>query len=406
MKEYSINLCARLLHAIGCRRSVNALVAAVALGLLAMSGGCRHDVVVDFPTTTKPGGDGSGDSSIDNPLAPIGFYLLNQGNMGMNKASIDYYDYSTGEYTLNLYLQANPDAVMALGDVGNQIRIYNGRLWAIINCSNKVEVMRASDCRRIGQVDIPNCRYMAFDGDYAYVTSYAGPVEIDEDYRQLGYVAKIDVNTLEVKGRCTVGYQPDGIAISGGKIYVANSGGYRVPNYERTLSVIDVATFEVEREVELGINLNNVVADSRGRIWVSSRGDYYDVEGAVYCYDPASDSLLATLPIDAQSIWLDSDRLYLLGNSFSYDTMTSTPSYHVVDTTDQTILQSAWEGATEFNQIKAPYCVAVDPVRGDIYITDAGNYVNPGYVYSFAADGTFKWRQRAGDVPASIAFLN
>ena len=108
--------------------------------ILIFSAACRHDVVVDFPQGTKPGGEVTPPG---NPETPAGFYLLNQGNMGMNKASIDYYDYETGIYTRNIYTQANPDAVMALGDVGNQIALYHARLWAINNCSKKVEVMDA-----------------------------------------------------------------------------------------------------------------------------------------------------------------------------------------------------------------------------------------------------------------------
>lgn len=387
-------------------RDIRKITARCALTAMACSAmlwqSCRHDVVVDYPTGEKP--SGSKPDEVEQG-EPIGFYLLDEGNMGMNKAAIDYYDYSTGEYTRDIYLQANPDAVMALGDVGNQIAINGDRLWAIINCSNKVEVMRSSDCRRVGQVDIPNCRHMAFDGDYAYVTSYAGPVLIDDNYNQLGYVAKINVNTLQEEARCIVRFQPDGIAVSGGRLYVANSGGYRPNNYEKMMSVIDIASFTVEKEVELGVNLNLVAADPEGKIWVSSRGDYYDVEPALYCYDPATSTVVKTFSTDATSMWMDGDLLYIVGCPFSYETMSAEPSFSVIDTSTLTMLQSGWEGAAEFDKIKVPYCVAVDPARGDIYITDAGNYVNPGYLYAFGADGSFKWRQRTGDIPASIAFL-
>src|SRR5574344_909952 len=102
-----------------------------------------------------------------------GFYLLNEGNMGMNKCTLDYYDYTTGTYTRNIYGNANPSVPKELGDVGNDIAIYGSRLYAVINCSNKVEVMDVSTTKRIGQIDIPNCRYIRFSGGYAYVTSYA-----------------------------------------------------------------------------------------------------------------------------------------------------------------------------------------------------------------------------------------
>ncbi|MDR2121013.1 MAG: YncE family protein, partial [Tannerella sp.] len=32
-----------------------------------------------------------------------GFYLLNEGNMGSNKATLDYYDCATGVYHRNIY---------------------------------------------------------------------------------------------------------------------------------------------------------------------------------------------------------------------------------------------------------------------------------------------------------------
>ena len=79
----------------------------------------------------------------------------------------------------------------------------------MINCSNKIEVMDAKTTRRIGQIEIPNCRFIQFHGKYAYVTSYAGPVEIRPDYSQKGYVAKVDTATLQVVDKCIVGYQPD-----------------------------------------------------------------------------------------------------------------------------------------------------------------------------------------------------
>ena len=65
-----------------------------------------------------------------------GFYLLNEGNMGTNKATLDYMDFATGVYTRNIYSAANPTQPMEMGDVGNDLAIYGSKLWAVINCSN------------------------------------------------------------------------------------------------------------------------------------------------------------------------------------------------------------------------------------------------------------------------------
>ena len=42
---------------------------------------------------------------------PIGMYLLNEGNMGSNKATIDYVDFCNGTYIRNIYGERNPNVV-------------------------------------------------------------------------------------------------------------------------------------------------------------------------------------------------------------------------------------------------------------------------------------------------------
>jgi hypothetical protein len=113
-----------------------------------------------------------------------GFYLLNEGSMGSNKATLDFFNFETGEYMRNIYAEKNPNVPKELGDVGNDMGIYDGKLYVVINVSNKVEVLDAKTTERIGQIDIPNCRFIKFHEGYAYITSYAGPVTINPNYEQ------------------------------------------------------------------------------------------------------------------------------------------------------------------------------------------------------------------------------
>lgn len=117
---------------------------------------CREDELV-VPTEY--------DIITDEPSASSkirGFYLVNEGNMGSNKCTLDYFDYFTGLYARNFYAERNPNVVKELGDVGNDIGIYGSKLYVVVNCSHKVEVMDARTGIRLGQVDIPNCRYVRF----------------------------------------------------------------------------------------------------------------------------------------------------------------------------------------------------------------------------------------------------
>ncbi|MCQ2148212.1 MAG: YncE family protein, partial [Bacteroidales bacterium] len=290
---------------------------------------CRKDDPIVSSTSTFVGGMDSGEIK--------GMYLLNEGNMGSNKCTLDYYDYKSGYYTKNIYPERNPNVVKELGDVGNDIQIYRDKIWAVINCSHFVEVMDSRSAKHISQISIPNCRYIVFDGDYAYVSSYAGPVQIDPNSR-LGYVAKIDVNTLKIVAECTVGYQPEEMVIYGGKLYVANSGGYRVPNYDNTVSVIDLESFKEEKKIEVAINLHRMELDDYGNIWVSSRGDYYAVDSNVYIIDTKTDSVVDCLDIPCSELTYSNGRMYICSSQWSYSLNESSVSYCLVDTKSREVL--------------------------------------------------------------------
>ncbi|MEF2622511.1 MAG: YncE family protein, partial [Xylanibacter rarus] len=63
---------------------------------------CREDEVVVpteydiLPVTVPEGSD------------VVGMYLLNEGNMGSNKCTLDYLDFVQGYYVRNLYAERNP----------------------------------------------------------------------------------------------------------------------------------------------------------------------------------------------------------------------------------------------------------------------------------------------------------
>jgi DNA-binding beta-propeller fold protein YncE len=370
----------------------------VALFLLAS---CRKDVVV-FPNEDIP---------VDEPSPDgfSGFYLLNEGNMGSNKSTLDFFNYKTGVYQRNIYASVNPTVPKEMGDVGNDIRIYGSKLYAVINASNKVEVMDAKTAKRIGQVDIPNCRYIKFDKGFAYITSYAGPIEINPNYTQKGYVAKVDTATLAVVDRCIVGFQPDELEITGGKIYVANSGGYmgagNTEKYERTVSVIDLVSFKEEKRIDVAYNLHHIRADQRGNLWVTSRGDYKQLPSRLYFIDKAQQKVTDTLPIAASNYFLDGDSLYVYSTEWSYVTYTNVISYAIVNTLTRKVVSSNFITDGTDKSIEIPYGIMVNPVTKDIYVTDAGNYVSPGILYCFSREGKKKWSVRTGDIPAHFALL-
>lgn len=360
------------------------LTVAVALAVLS---GCRNDDVVVSPDD-RPSPDG-----YTNTSAYKGMYVLCEGNMGSNKATLDYLDLATGTYARNIYPSRNPGKVMELGDVGNDIKPYGSRLWMVINQSNRVEVVSAATAKSLGSVDVPNARFLAFDGGYAYVSSYVGPVN-GKSVR--GEVYKVDTLTLQVVGRCAVGYQPEEMVVADGRLYVANSGGYSAMQglgYDRTVSVIDLRTFDLSGEIDVAPNLFRLRKDRNGSLWATSRGDYDAVPSRIY--ELNGSLVVDSIDVAASDIAFHGDSLlYMNGDGVGvYDLK----SRRVVN--PQLLRQPATD------KIETPYGLLVDASDGRVYVMDATNYVSSGKLYCFDGNGNWLWTQPTGDIPGHACLV-
>lgn len=382
----------------------NRLTIPLLIILAATLSACRGDeFVVPVEDSVIPGG------SADNSLS--GMYIVCEGNMGSNKCTIDYLDLSADDgevhYQRNIFAARNPSTVKELGDVGNDIQVYGARLWIVVNCSNKVEVCTADSCRRIGHVDIPNCRYVTFDGGYAYVSSYVGPVAMDTDARR-GRVYKVDTLTLQKVDSVTVGYQPEEMAVVAGKLYVANSGGYRAPYYDNTISVVDLKTMREERQIPVAINLHRLRSDRYGQLWVTSRGDNATLPPSLYWLSPGDDGEMSVggkVDVQATEMAIVGDTLYYIGTTDAAVKGGKSVDMGLVDILAHKTISTTLFGAKEVGEMTMPYGIAVNPYTKDFYLMDAKNYVSSGQLLHFSPEGRFLWKTWTGDIPSRAAFV-
>ena len=371
--------------------------------ILMLLSSCRHDDYIIYSIDEDTGG-----KTVKSEI--MGMYLLNEGNMGSNKCTLDYLDLSgnteTVHYYRNIYAERNPSTVKELGDVGNDLKIHDNKLWMVINCSNKVEVATADSCRRLAKIDIPNCRYIAFDDNYAYVSSYVGPVQISTN-TQLGRVYKIDTRTYQKVDSIEVGYQPEELCIVGNKLYVANSGGYRIPQYDHTISIIDLSAFKEEKKIDVADNLHRCRADHYNQLWVSSRGTYNGTPAKLFWLERDKQGEMTVkdnLPVAVSDMCIVGDSLYFFGVEWNYVKMENEISYGIINVRTHQLITRQLSEAKEIESITLPYGLIVNPVHRDFYIMDAKNYVSSGELLHFHADGTFDWRVWTGDIPAHAVF--
>ena len=364
----------------------NNLLALVAILSILFTGCSKDDPIID-------GGDGLPPQTV---TAIDGFYLLNQGNMNTNKASLDFYDYSSGRYDQNVFGTTNPDAVLGLGDVGNDLGIYGSKLYAVINKSSKVEIMDAKTAKRLKVVNVDNARFITFAEGKAYVSAYGSSLN--------GFVAEIDTATYEITRTVEVGRQPEQLAVVNGKIYVANAGWASAPDYETSLSVIDLNSFSVISRIEVGTNLLHVKADEYGDLYVSSQGNFGDVTSKLHVVDTKTEMVKKTFDVPVANLTIVDDIAYIVSSTYDWETNGNITGYHKVDVKNEVLLNGSFLPNSVSNEIIAPSALAVDPASKFIYIADGRDYVSPGKLYCINKEGDLQFTKETGDVPASIAF--
>lgn len=378
----------------------------LAIALVAAAG-CRKEDTLRF----LPGENGEPsdyevvDAAVNASAKPSGIYLVNEGKQGSNKARLDFLNFHNGFYIRDVFTEYNPEVVKGLGDTGNDVQVYKGKVFVVVNGSHKVEIMDAYSMKRLAQVDVPNCRFIAFDGNHAYVTSYVAK-DKESLKTQKGALYCIDLDTYKVTGQVTVGYQPEQLVIRDGKAYVANSGGY-VAGYDDTVSVVDLKSMKVEYDIKVAINLGLMLVDAEGTIWVSSQGNFSDVSSTLNYLVKKGDKyeLGGSVNVPVSSMALAGDKIYVIGSTYTPPAWALTTTYNIVNAKTRKLESGSFITDGTESDIATAFTVTVNPGNGDIYVTDAKDYVSSGTLHCYTGSGKHKWSVRTGDIPGRIAFL-
>ena len=333
-------------------------------------------------------------------------FVLNEGGMGSNNATLDFLRIDDGQYVTGAFRKMNPSAGAGLGDVGNDLLVIGDELWMVINNSGIVEVVSAKDETEIAAVTVPTPRNIATDGQYAYISSWAGAYaaygadySISDYKNPKGQVYRIDLKTKKLSGSLEVGFQPEGLAVSGGKLYVANSGGIasQLPPdyaYDNTVSIIDTKTFKVAQTVEVQVNLKGVFPDGAGGVYVTTLGNYFDVHSGLYRI--RADGTVAHLADYVSVAALSGDTLYWIGTEQELDWSATEKAWKAFSCRSGVV--STW--TLDVPATATPYGLCL--FGNGCLLADAGDYFNPGTV-SFYQAGSPVWTVTAGVCPGHFA---
>lgn len=334
--------------------------------------------------------DENGEENVIPKREVIGENLIicNEGNWQSDNGQLSYYDGTAGVLTNKWFRQVNGSK---LGDTPNDIIQVNDTLIAIaVNWSNIIQYIHPDGTACGATENVPNNRRMCTDGNYLYITSYAH--QCGNQTFEKGYVAKIDVKTKQVVATCEVGWEPEGVRLYEGKLYVANTGGYAFSEnhaYETTVQVVDAETMKSIKTIDTGcINLYGEMSQAGQYLCINSCGDYYNVKPKTVIVDCKTDEV-KTFDFPATYNSTDGDVFYIVGSEFSYNTGEYVYSIKTINPKTQEVKDGIFcEAITQkIKEITSPYELYISPYTKNVYFTDANSYGSAGYLYGYTKEG-------------------
>ncbi|MFN8209355.1 MAG: YncE family protein [Bacteroidales bacterium] len=323
--------------------------------------------------------DGSGDPVKSVIPSGRGVFVINEGNFTHGNGSLSYYSIDSSKIYNDLFSQVNG---RPLGDVPSSMAIKDGYAYIVVNNSGKIEVVDALTLKSkttISGLNSPR-NILFVNSSKAYVTSMWGTS-----------VYIIDLITQTLKSEIAVRRSTEAIVVSGNRVFVSNfiSGN--------SVMVLDKTTDRVIDSLEVGDEPESMVIDKNNKLWVLCSGGYSDTNvPQLLRIDPATlaiekrDTFPSGIPgPSALRINSGGDTLYFLRNGVWR---------HPVDETNLPENPFIRQGS------RTLYNIAVDPLNGHIFASDAGNFTDRGYLLWFGRDGQVSDSAKADIIPGSLFF--
>ncbi len=318
-----------------------------------------------------------------------GLFILNEGTFTYANASLSFYNFEKDEAENNIFFKANNAPI---GDVGQSLTLIGNDLYIVVNNSKYIYKVDAQTILYKDKIDgFTSPRYMLpVSNNKAYISDLASP----------GFWS-LNLNT-NAKTFVETGSATEAMVKVGNEVFMSNWSNYYVANASnKTIQVIDCVADTLVETIEVAQEPNSMVVDKNNHIWVSCSGGYMPpCDPAIICIDATTHQII--------------NRFDLAEGSY--------PSYLAIDGTGENIFflnggygtLNVYKMSVDATEIpETPfiasegrlfYNMKVNPDNGDIYLTDAKNYVQNGDLLRYSADGTLLGTFELGIIPSYMLF--
>ena len=323
-----------------------------------------------------------------------GVFVVDEGNFSDADGEVTFINFTNSDIRHNVFQSANGRPFAGLLQ---SMTIYNGKGY-LVDQLGRLEVVDPITFKSEGSITsgLTLPRYFAAGGNDGYITDW-GPYDASYNNNN-SEIIHIDLNNLTVLESHETLSRPEGIAVTGDRILVANSA----TNY---ITVYSTGTLTFVKQIEVAYGPSLFVNDKYGDLWVVCTGTD-STRSTITRIDVNSLTVLSVLTMP-EGLHLNGriaingtgDILYVMSESWSTDFSYSTNNIFKQPVDGNSFSYTSLISGQNF------YGLGVDPVNNNIYVSDTRNFQTEGIIYAYSDSGSILDSAQVDRGPRDFVFV-
>jgi DNA-binding beta-propeller fold protein YncE len=304
-----------------------------------------------------------------------GVYITNEGNFQFANSEISYYSPNDCTVVQDIYKPINNNFI---GDVCQSLTIYGNYIYAVVNNSGKIAVINKENHKLFTEIrGFTSPRYLLpISKAKAYVSDlYANKIAV------------INLNSNSISGYIECNGWTEKMLMLYGKVFVTNKKS-------EYLYIINSENDLITDSINIGFGSNSLVEDYNGKLWVLTSGND-TITPQLHKINPINLKIEKTIDFNQS----DSPTNLCINQNNNELLLLNKDIIKVKLNNDEASV-STFITLQNFNT----YSLGVNPKNGDIYVSDAIDYVQKGSILRYNKNGINIDVFKAGIIPNNFYF--
>lgn len=331
-----------------------------------------------------------------------GVIVVNAGNFSDNNGSLSLISRNSQTASYDIFKKENSRTLA--GSLSGYVEV-NGKGIILVDNSTAgkdlIEIVDAGTFKSLATIpstEIENPRNVVLaSATKAYVTAWDATGDFSNFYKNPGYVAVIDMTTNKISKKIPVQNGAESITVIGNNAFVGYTGADKT-----VITIIDITTDAVLRNVEVGKNSSIIGIDANAKLWAFSGGELVKINTALGTVESRMKITTTNNSKFPSSFVLSSDKKTIF---YTYSFYDATDGYKQKgETYSFGINDSAVSTSKPFINRLFAGGLGVDPQTGDIYAGLVPSFKQAGYVLRYKSTGVLIDSVKAEIAPSKFFF--